>query len=65
MTVDLLRQVGVSVVQDSDEILPVATAHELKRLLPKAELNIFEACGHLPQVERMEKFCDVVSSFAK
>lgn len=48
-----------------DEILPVATAHELKRLIPKAELDIFENCGHLPQVEQMEQFCDVVSSFAK
>ena len=43
-----------------DQILPVGTAHELKRLIPKAELNIFENCGHLPQVEQMDKFCDVV-----
>lgn len=43
-----------------DQILPVGTAHELKRLIPKAELNIFESCGHLPQVEQMDKFCDVV-----
>jgi pimeloyl-ACP methyl ester carboxylesterase len=48
-----------------DHILPVATAHELKRLIPKAELNVFENCGHLPQVEQMEKFCDVVFRFAK
>ena len=58
--------VPVSIVWGAqDEILPVATAHELKRLIPKAELNIFDNCGHLPQVEQMEKFCDVVSSFAK
>ena len=48
-----------------DHILPVATAHELKRRIPKAELNIFENCGHLPQVEQMEKFCDVIFRFAK
>jgi pimeloyl-ACP methyl ester carboxylesterase len=47
-----------------DQILPVATAHDLKRLIPDAELNIFENCGHLPQVEQMEKFCDVVFRFA-
>ena len=58
--------VPVSIVWGAqDKILPVATAHEIKRLIPKAELNIFENCGHLPQVEQMEKFCDVVFRFAK
>jgi pimeloyl-ACP methyl ester carboxylesterase len=58
--------VPVSVVWGAqDAILPVATAHEIKRLLPKAELNILDNCGHLPQVEQMEKFCDVIFRFAK
>jgi len=48
-----------------DQILPVATAHELKRLIPKAELNILQNCGHLPQVEKMEEFCDLVFRFAQ
>lgn len=47
-----------------DRILPVAIGHELKRLLPQAELKIFDPCGHLPQVERMEEFCDHVVRFA-
>src|SRR6202008_3763332 len=39
--------VPVSIVWGKeDQILPVATARELKRLLPKAELTIFEGCGH-------------------
>src|SRR5258708_7934222 len=57
--------VPVSIVWGAqDQILPVAIAHELKRLLPKAELNIIERCGHLPQVEKMEEFCDLVVRFA-
>ena len=48
-----------------DKILPVATAHELKKLIPNAELNVFENCGHLPQVEKMEEFCDVIFRFAR
>ena len=47
-----------------DRLLPVATAHELKRLLPQAELKIFERCGHLPQVEKADEFCDLVVRFA-
>ena len=57
--------VPVSIVWGAqDRILPVGIAHELKRLLPKAELNIFERCGHLPQVEKMEEFCELVVRFA-
>jgi pimeloyl-ACP methyl ester carboxylesterase len=47
-----------------DRVLPVAIAHELKRLLPQAELHILERCGHLPQVEKMGEFCDIVFRFA-
>src|SRR6266516_3461274 len=45
--------VPVSIVWGAqDRILPVGIAHELKRLLPKAELNIIDACGHRPQEEK-------------
>jgi pimeloyl-ACP methyl ester carboxylesterase len=47
-----------------DQILPVGIAHELKRLMPRAELHIFERCGHLPQVEKAAEFCDLVVRFA-
>lgn len=47
-----------------DRILPVAMAHELKRRIAHAELHILERCGHLPQVEAMETFCDLVFRFA-
>jgi pimeloyl-ACP methyl ester carboxylesterase len=43
-----------------DRILPVGIGHELKRLMPKAGLHVFERCGHLPQVEKMEEFCELV-----
>ena len=47
-----------------DQILPVGIAHELKRLLPRAELHLFERCGHLPHVEKAAEFCDLVARFA-
>jgi pimeloyl-ACP methyl ester carboxylesterase len=57
--------VPVSIVWGAqDRVLPVGIAHELKRLLPRAELNILERCGHLPQVEKMAEFCDLVFRFA-
>ena len=57
--------VPVSIVWGAqDRLLPVAMAQELKRLLPQAELKIFERCGHLPHVEKMEEFCEHVVRFA-
>ena len=57
--------VPVSIVWGAqDRLLPVGMGYELKRLLPKAELRIFEHCGHLPQVEKMEEFCEHVVRFA-
>ena len=57
--------IPVSIVWGAqDRLLPVGIAHELKRLLPKAELKIFERCGHLPHVEKMQEFCDLVVRFA-
>jgi len=47
-----------------DQILPVGIAHELQRLMPRAELQVFERCGHLPQVEKAGEFCDFVVRFA-
>ena len=47
-----------------DRILPVGIGHHLKRLMPKAELHILEGCGHLPQEEKVDQYCDIVFRFA-
>lgn len=47
-----------------DRVLPVGIAHELKRRMPKAELNILEGCGHLVQEEKVAEYCDIVFRFA-
>jgi len=49
---------------EADKILPVAYAREFKRLMPGAEVEIIPRCGHLPQAERPEEFCDIVMRFA-
>jgi len=43
-----------------DRVLPIGIAHELKRLMPKAELHILENCGHLPQEEKVDEYCSIV-----
>ena len=49
---------------ENDRILPVAYAREFQKLLPHAELEIIPACGHLPQAEQADRFCDVLLRFA-
>jgi len=49
---------------EADKILPVAYASEFKRLMPGAQVDIIPRCGHLPQAERPDEFCDIVMRFA-
>ena len=49
---------------EADKILPVAYAGEFKKLMPAAEVEIIPRCGHQPQAERPEEFCDIVMRFA-
>ncbi|HEY8450516.1 MAG TPA: alpha/beta fold hydrolase [Bacillota bacterium] len=46
-----------------DRIVPVICGHQYQRLLPKAQLRIFERCGHLPQLEKVDEFSELVLDF--
>jgi pimeloyl-ACP methyl ester carboxylesterase len=49
---------------ENDAILPVACAREFQRLMPRAEVEIVPRCGHLPQTEKPERFCELLFEFA-
>jgi pimeloyl-ACP methyl ester carboxylesterase len=56
--------VPVSIVWGrEDRILPAGFAEHLKKLMPHAEVAIIPECGHLPQAEKPEQFCDIVLGF--
>ncbi len=46
-----------------DQLLPVKQADILKRLLPRVQVQIFDDCGHVPQVECAERFNREVLAF--
>src|SRR5690606_21779087 len=48
---------------DSDIVTPLEDARVMQQLIPRAELRIFESCGHLPQMEQPGTFCLVLESF--
>ena len=47
----------------NDTVTPPDVALEFKRLLPHAELNWIECCGHAPMMERPEEFNAHVDKF--
>ena len=50
---------------ENDRILPVAYAREFQKLMPSASVEIVPRCGHLPQAEKPDVFCDIVFQFLK
>jgi pimeloyl-ACP methyl ester carboxylesterase len=46
-----------------DGLVPVAHGEAYARLIPKAQLRIIEACGHLPPIERPDAWAELVGAF--
>ena len=46
-----------------DKVVPVQVAWNTFRLLPDAELAVFDRCGHWTQIERAHDFNDLVGNF--
>jgi len=46
-----------------DKVVPVQVAWNTFRLLPDAELAVFDRCGHWTQIERADDFNDLVGNF--
>jgi pimeloyl-ACP methyl ester carboxylesterase len=46
-----------------DRILPVKHAEVGKRLLPDAEVYVFDECGHMPMLEHADEFNEIVTEF--
>ena len=48
-----------------DKVMPLAWGQKLVELMPHASLQVFDQCGHLPQIEYPEAFCAAVAEVAK
>ena len=51
-----VRQPTLIVWGRGDRLLPVAQGMQLRAMLPNAALQVFDDCGHLPQLEAAERF---------
>jgi pimeloyl-ACP methyl ester carboxylesterase len=45
---------------EHDKVLPVKYVDEYRRLLPRADIHVIKAAGHLPQAEKPAEFCNIV-----
>lgn len=48
-----------------DRLIPVAHADRFRALLSHAQVRVFEACGHLPHVEKSEPWVQEIVAFAE
>ena len=48
---------------ENDQIIPLAYADALKKLIPNSDVVTFPNCGHLPQVEQAEAFTNTAKIF--
>ncbi|MBI2845703.1 MAG: alpha/beta fold hydrolase [Chloroflexi bacterium] len=46
-----------------DAVIPVSHAYNAARLIPQAQLHVFENCGHLTQIEVAEEFNQLLINF--
>jgi pimeloyl-ACP methyl ester carboxylesterase len=49
---------------DGDKIFPKAYGEAYHRLIKGSRLEILPACGHLPQIEQVDRFVDLFKRFA-
>lgn len=48
-----------------DRVIPVEHAQDACNLIPEAELEVFDECGHCPHIEKANKFNQAVIAFLK
>jgi pimeloyl-ACP methyl ester carboxylesterase len=48
---------------EQDQILPVGAAQAFREAMPQASITVIGQCGHLPQSERPDEFCDILFKF--
>ena len=53
------------VAGDEDKVYPLHLARELAQRIPGAELVIMKGAGHLPNIERPERFNEILLDFLK
>ena len=50
---------------DRDRILPAAHLGAAQRQFPDAQVHLFTATGHMPQIERADEFADLITAFVE
>jgi 2-hydroxymuconate-semialdehyde hydrolase len=64
-TVCSIAQPALIIHGREDAIVPVEVAYRLSALLKHSELHVFGECGHWTQIERRDRFLELVIPFLK
>ena len=63
--IEKIRVPTLVVAGDEDKVYPLQLARELAQRIPGAELVIMKGAGHLPNIERPERFNEILLDFLK
>lgn len=61
-----LHRIGVPTLilwGDDDKVIPPAYGEVYAKLIPGSRLEVFPACGHLPQIEKQDDFVAAITRF--
>jgi 2-hydroxymuconate-semialdehyde hydrolase len=58
-----LRHPALVIHGREDKIVPVEIAYRFAQLLQNSEVHVFGECGHWTQIEKKDRFLDVVIPF--
>jgi pimeloyl-ACP methyl ester carboxylesterase len=48
-----------------DKLIPCAYAERFREMIPHARVRVFDACGHLPHVEKTDEYVSEIIAFSE
>lgn len=62
---ELITQPTLIIWGDQDSVIPIRHGYRLHRLMLNSRMVVIRDCGHVPQEEKSELFCELVTEFCR
>lgn len=62
---ELITQPTLIIWGDQDSVIPIHHGYRLHRLMLNSRMVVIRDCGHVPQEEKSELFCELVTEFCR
>ncbi len=62
---ELITQPTLIIWGDQDSVIPIRHGYRLHRMILNSRMVVIRDCGHVPQEEKSELFCELVTEFCR